>query len=229
MPNLEILPTLADNYTYLLWQDSEACALDAGEAGPVLAAVRRNRLALRWVLSTHGHADHSGGNRELKKQTNCEFPGEKSGQDNTLNLGNLALGVLATPGHTRDSVCYYLSGSPGMLFTGDTLFVGGCGRLFEGSAQDLWDSFQKLLRLPEETLIYCGHEYTLENYAFARSVEPGNPVLPERIAWAEQQTRAGRPTVPSTLALEKQTNPFLRAGSAKELGRLREIKNHFTF
>ena len=208
------ISALGDNYIYLFrYNQSDAFAVDPGEAGAVLEVLTKHGLNLTCVLITHRHFDHTGGIETLKARTGCKVFGGEKGQ--MLPAGNVKIGVIATPGHTRDSVCYYVQPSEkhgGLLFTGDTLFVGGCGRPIECDAQTLWQSLEKLTALPDDTLIYPGHNYTAENYEFSLTIEPKNPDFKSRLEAAGKADRQGLPTVPSTILQEKTTNIFLRAG-----------------
>ncbi|MBE9506243.1 MAG: hydroxyacylglutathione hydrolase [Chloroflexi bacterium] len=224
MRTIAVIPTLADNYTYVLECEGEAVAIDPGEASPVLRWLRESGCSLRAVLCTHGHFDHTTGSEQLARVTGCElhvpasssessFPG-MAGQAGSLQAGPFQFSVIPTPGHSEDSVCYYLppsDGSPGAVFTGDTLFVGGCGRLFTHSPETMWASFRRLASLPPDTRVYCGHDYALEDYEFAVTLEPGNARVKERLDEIRALVESGQLTVPSTVALELATNPFMRA------------------
>lgn len=211
------VPAFADNYIWLLPlpdDDGRALIVDPGDAAPVLQVLTERRLTPAAILVTHHHYDHVGGIRELRDR--CAIPvygpaGIPAEVDCVLGDGDRLeawrLQVLATPGHTRDHLCY---AGEGLLFCGDTLFAGGCGRLFEGTAEQMYHSLEKLRRLPDDTRVYCAHEYTLSNLRFAVQVEPDNEILARRLQEVEDLRRAGKPTVPSLLGLEKQTNPFLR-------------------
>ncbi len=213
------LGTLADNYTYVVESQGEAVVIDPGEASPVLRTLESSGASLLAVLCTHGHFDHTGGNEELSRRTGCEvlLP-DTSGADRMVAVGPFEFTVLGTPGHSADSVCFYLpktDGQPGDVFTGDTLFCGGCGRVFTRSPEAMWASLRKLAVLPPDTRVFCGHDYTLENYEFAVTVEPGNPVVEARLEEARRLAADGSITVPSTIAAERDTNVFLRAGDPK--------------
>jgi len=218
------IPALGDNLIYLCrYNQSDCLAVDPGECRSVLKILKEQNLSLKMVLVTHHHWDHTGGVADLKKKTGCRvIGGDKRrirGIDQlvkdaeTLPIGDAEVRVIATPGHTSTSVCYYVPPSPanasGILWTGDTLFVGGCGRLFEGSARAMFESLQKLASLPDETLVYCGHDYTVENYEFALSIEPDNQALRQRL----KDIRQSGHTIPSTMLQERTTNVFLRAGA----------------
>ncbi len=215
------LPTLDDNYTWILRRPGTpvVAAVDPGEASPVLDLLEEQDLQLRWILVTHHHHDHVGGVSELARGGEVDvvgpLRGPASGRHRSVGEGerieldelDLALDVWHTPGHTADHVCYL---GRGLALTGDTLFAGGCGRLFEGSAEEMHGSLERLASLPGATEVCCAHEYTLTNLRFALVVEPDNPEIEQRLAQAEGRRREGRPTVPSTIELERRTNPFLR-------------------
>jgi hydroxyacylglutathione hydrolase len=193
----------------------------------VLRTLKEHGLNLKTILITHHHWDHVAGTVELKQKTGCKVIGADKrripgidlvvADGHILQVVDRKVRVIATPGHTSTSVCYYMELSAGnengILWTGDTLFVGGCGRLLERDAQSMWDSLQKLASLPEDTLVYCGHDYTLENYEFASGIEPGNQVVKERLDQVRQLQTQGKLTVPSSILLERTTNCFLRAGT----------------
>lgn len=219
-----VIATLEDNYAYLVSWAGEALVVDPGEAAPVLAELKKRELTLKCVLLTHHHQDHIGGVAEVKTKTQSLLIGpddahladldRKVGEGEELLLGPLAIEVVATPGHTASHLVYYFR-DHNLLFSGDTLFAGGCGRLFEGTPKQMWESLQRLRALPNETQLYPGHEYTQSNLAFALSIEPDSQGLKERLAYVKKQREAGKPTVPSTLGEEKKTNPFLRADDKK--------------
>ena len=213
------LPAFKDNYIWTLHDGKNAAVVDPGEAGPVKAYLAREKLSLVAILATHHHPDHVGGIAELVAMKKVPVFGPKGepipelthplGQDDRVDIPELAaqFAVLDIPGHTRAHVAYYGLGS---LFCGDTLFACGCGRVFEGTPAQMLHSLTKLAALPDETKVYCGHEYTLANIKFARAVDPGNAELAVREERAQALRAAGRPTLPSTLGEERATNPFLR-------------------
>lgn len=226
MNSVITIPALGDNYVYLyVYGQGEALAVDPGESSSLLKIIQERRLNLKMVLVTHHHLDHVGGIAELKQSTGCTIIGSdrerirgidrvvEDGQ--ILAIGNTRIRVIATPGHTCTAVCYYIPPSNenknGILWTGDTLFVGGCGRLLECDAKTMWESLRKLASLPEQTLIYCGHDYTLENYEFALTIEPDNETVKNRFNEIKQAQSQGRQTVPSTMFQETVTNLFLRS------------------
>src|SRR5262245_34473467 len=213
------LPAFRDNYIWTLRDDRHAAVVDPGEAGPVKRYLAREKLRLVAILATHHHPDHTGGIDELVAGQRVPVFGPKAepipaltdpvGQGDKVNVPELSalFSVLDIPGHTRAHVAYYGLGS---LFCGDTLFACGCGRVFEGTPEQMVDSLAKLAALPDDTKVYCGHEYTLANIEFARKVDPGNAALAAREEKARKLREAGRPTLPSTLGEERATNPFLR-------------------
>ena len=223
------VPQLSDNYAYLVIDSDsgDAGVVDCAEAGPVLAEVRQQGVRLVAVLATHHHFDHVGGNEDLlaahpdlsiygSADDAPRIPGITNPvQDgDQLSIGGLTARVILIPAHTSGHVAYHFA-DHGAVFTGDTLFAGGCGRLFEGDAGQMMASLGKLASLPDETRVYCGHEYTEKNLEFASELEPGNSALSRKLAAVRALRAEGEPTVPSTISDEKQTNPFLRMDSAE--------------
>lgn len=220
------LPVLNDNYIYLLHDpdSAETAVVDPALAQPVLNTLAEKGWQLNYIFNTHHHWDHVDGNLELKNHTDCKIIASEydrnriPGIDITVNhgdkikLGTETLEIIATPGHTIGHIAYYCTDSHA-LFCGDTLFSMGCGRLFEGTAEQMWQSLQLLQALPDCTRIYCAHEYTLANGNFAMSIETDNPALQQRLAEVSQLRAKNQATVPSTLAQELATNPFLREKS----------------
>jgi len=255
MLNILLLPALGDNYIYLLHEPigGETAVVDPATAEPVLEALQRQGWQLNYIFNTHHHSDHVGANRQLKQLTGCRIVGAAAdraripgldmalGDGDEVQLGQQSLQIIDTPGHTLGHIVYYCAASQA-LFCGDTLFSLGCGRLFEGSPLQMWQSLQKLKALPPETRIYCAHEYTAANGRFALSVEPDNQDLQHRLAEVAGLRQQNRPTLPSTIVQELATNPFLRAHSAqirRSIGcsahasdvdtftRLRQLKDRF--
>lgn len=216
---IEIVPCLSDNYAYLVKSGGSCAVVDPSEAGPVRAALAKKGWKLTHILNTHHHLDHCGGNLELKKETGAKVvgPGKDAGRIPGIDIGvdeasgwefdGRKVKVLEVPAHTRGAITFVIGGN---AFTGDTLFLMGCGRLFEGDPQMMWTSLSKLMTLPDETRIYCGHEYTESNGRFALTLEPGNAALQARMVEVKAARAKGQPSVPATMGLEKQTNPFLR-------------------
>lgn len=220
------IPVLTDNYIYLLHDTASGstAVVDPALSQPVLDELKHQGWRLDWILNTHHHSDHIGGNLELKAKTGCQviaanadkdrIPGVDKGVDDgdVIKIGQYAAKVLATPGHTSGHIVYYFADAA-VLFCGDTLFAMGCGRLFEGSAEQMWQSLQKIKALPGDTRIYCAHEYTQANGWFALTVEPENQALQQRMIEVNQLRAENRATVPSILQQELATNPFLREDS----------------
>lgn len=216
------VPAFKDNYLWLVHDGRNAAVVDPGDAAPILAALQENGLTLTAILLTHHHADHIGGVPELlaRFQVPVFGPRHDGIAAVTVPLGegdrllvpglDLALRVLDVPGHTRGHIAYVRDGAEPWVFCGDTLFAGGCGRLFEGTPAQMADSLGKLAALPDATKVFCAHEYTLANLRFASAVEPGNAALLARVAVDSAARERGQPTVPSTIGTERATNPFLR-------------------
>jgi hydroxyacylglutathione hydrolase len=250
--DIRLFPCLSDNFGYLIHDPvSKATAsIDAPEAAPIVKALQHEGWTLTDILVTHHHADHVGGIAELKARYNCRVVGphdkavpitqidERVREGERVSIGTLSARILETPGHTLDHICYVFD-SEQALFCADTLFSVGCGRVFEGSYPMMWDSLLKLRALPDDTRVYCGHEYTLANIKFALTVETDNAALKARAEQAARQRAANTPTVPTTIGEEKKTNVFLRAdvaavaaaiglsgkSAAEVFGELRERKN----
>lgn len=218
---ITLIPALSDNYIYLLSQNEWAIVIDPAETKPVLAALEEKKLHLRAILNTHHHGDHTGGNLEIKNQKGCLIiaPENKrisevdeiahEGKD--IIIDHLHIQVISVPGHTTTHVAYYFP-DEGWLFSGDALFAGGCGRIFEGTPEQMLHSLHKLSKLPENTKIYCGHEYTQKNLSFALSIEPDNRDVKNRLEKVIALRAQNLPTLPSTIEEERLTNPFLRCG-----------------
>ncbi len=226
MSNVSVLtvPAFSDNYLWLIHDGRYAVAVDPGDAGPIMAALEAHKLSLTAILLTHHHPDHVGGVEALLRHVNDpNFPvygplhEEIAGVTVRLGEGDaveiaqpaLRLDVLDVPGHTSGHIAY-VERQRGWLFCGDTMFAAGCGRLFEGTPKQMTASLAKLAALPQQTLVYCAHEYTLGNLRFALAAEPGNHDIIERLAREEGKRAQNLPTVPTNIGLELQTNPFLR-------------------
>ncbi|TAN64958.1 MAG: hydroxyacylglutathione hydrolase [Methylobacter sp.] len=232
------LPVLNDNYIYLLHDpvSGETAAVDPAVAQPVLEVLDQKGWQLSCILNTHHHSDHVGGNLELKQKTGCtviaglsdrhRIPGFDRGvvERDVITIGTHSAQVISTPGHTSGHVVYHFS-EDNTLFCGDTLFVMGCGRLFEGSAEQMWHSLQKLKALPESTQIYCAHEYSQANGRFALTVDPDNRQLQQKIELINQLRAKHLPTVPSTIEQELATNPFFREDSLTLQKTINKVKH----
>ncbi len=213
------IPAFDDNYIWAIHNTHELVVVDPGEAEPVLDFLKKEKLQLTAILITHHHGDHIGGNRELLKHFDIPVYGPahekistvthplEEGEEVFLPQLPLKLQVMNIPGHTAGHIAYY---GANHLFCGDTLFGCGCGRLFEGTPEQMHISLQKLAQLPDETEIYCAHEYTLANIRFAKAVEPLNSDIIRRFEHDQHLRNQGKPTLPSTISMEKLTNPFLR-------------------
>jgi hydroxyacylglutathione hydrolase len=236
MPKLEIhqFPCLSDNYGVLVHDQATnlTAAIDAPEAEAVRRALKDKGWKLTHILVTHHHSDHTAGVEPLKAEARCTVVGPKGeanrikGLDTTVGEGDVfsfagvEVRVFDTPGHTAGHITYWLP-SENVAFAGDTLFAIGCGRVIEGNAEMMWRSLQKIARLPPATQVYCGHEYTLSNAKFALTIEPENVALQKRAAEVEKLRAAGKPTLPTRIDIELETNPFLRphvAAIRKRLG-----------
>lgn len=226
------VPAFNDNYLWLVHDHINAIVIDPGDATPILAALDAHKLSLVAILLTHHHADHIGGVPDLLQRFKIPVYGPQlekiatvthpvtEGDTVTIPELQLKLSVLNVPGHTRGHIAY-VAHQQGWLFCGDTLFAGGCGRLFEGSPAQMVTSLSKLAALPDATQVYCAHEYTLSNLRFAHEVDPNNTVLMNRIQAEQAKRNHGLPTVPSTIGLEKATNPFMRYTEPAILDRLK--------
>jgi len=249
------LPAFDDNYIWMLHDGHQALVVDPGDEVPVLQALQAQHLQLKAILVTHHHADHIGGVDELREATGAAVYGpagedmpeplQRMNDGDTLELLGARFTVLDVPGHTAGHIAWYSPDSAGqpLLFCGDTLFSGGCGRLFEGTPAQMLASLDRLAALPGSTRVCCAHEYTLSNLRFARAVEPDNVALQQYSRQCEEQRARQQPTLPSTIAVERDINPFLRSrqpsiiraiqnrtstdGEVGVFAALREWKNQF--
>lgn len=239
------IPALTDNYVWLLHEPTsgETVVVDPSEAAPVLEAAAARGWRIGQIWNTHWHPDHTGGNAGIKVAAQeakrvCTVTGPAAevaciptldvhvrGGD-TARIGRIEAEVIDTPGHTAGHIAFHLP-DEAVVFVGDTLFAMGCGRLFEGTPADMHASLQRLAALPDDTAVYAGHEYTLANARFARAAEPGTAAIATRLHEVEALRARGEATLPTSIALEKATNPFVRAGSAAALGTLRAAKDSF--
>ncbi len=228
------IPVLQDNYSYLVVDPStrEAGVIDCAEADPVVAEVERRGVTLTCILATHHHWDHIGGNEALLARMPLRVYGYRGdagripglthplAEADMVVVGSLRARAIFIPAHTSGHLAYHFP-DHGVVFTGDTMFAGGCGRLFEGDAAQMMSSLAKLAALPDDTRVYCGHEYTLKNLDFAATLEPRNAALAGKLASVRSLRARGEPTVPTTIASEKATNPFLRTDSRELRATLR--------
>jgi hydroxyacylglutathione hydrolase len=215
------IPAFSDNYIWAIRDSTHVAVVDPGDARPVLDYLAHEGLELVAILNTHHHADHVGGNGALLERYEVPVYGprderiadvsERMGDGDRLTMPHFGthLEVIEIPGHTRSHIAFH---GAGMLFCGDTLFAAGCGRLFEGTPAQMYDSLSRLATLPEDAKVYCGHEYTMSNIRFARAADPDNAALAEWGMRAQRLRDTGQPTLPTDIALEKKTNPFLRCG-----------------
>jgi len=233
------VPVLRDNYVWLLHDSDsgETAAVDPSVGPPVLEAVEENGWVLSQVLNTHWHPDHTGGNQALHEATGGLVTGPSEvrkvyqpdrvvAEGDRVRVGTHEAVVWEIPAHTAGHIAFHFEGA-GMVFVGDTLFAMGCGRLFEGTAEQMHANLQRLAGLPDETRVYCGHEYTLANARFAATVEPDNQAVAERLAQVEKVRKRGEVTLPTTIGEERATNPFMRAASVEDFARLRTMKDSF--
>jgi hydroxyacylglutathione hydrolase len=237
---IHIIPILKDNYAYLIeMPERRAAIIDPGEAAPVIKILRELHLRPSCIINTHHHGDHVAGNQELSDLYAIpvyapaldipRIPGATQGLkggDKLLLSIETNLHILATPGHTQNAISLY-SPYHKAVFTGDTLFLMGCGRLMDGTAEQLYASLQALLQLPDDTRIYCGHEYTVSNALFAAHVEPENTDITARLKTVQDMRKRGEPTMPGTIGEEKRTNVFCRAVSTESFSDLRRQKDGF--
>ena len=239
---LEIIriAVLSDNYVWLVHEprSQETMVVDPAVAEPVLAEAEKRGWKITQIWNTHWHPDHTGGNAAIKEATGCQITGPAAEKDriptldrlvkggDTVKLGEVVAEVIDVPAHTAGHIAFYIP-SEKVAFVGDTLFAMGCGRLFEGTAEQMYDNMRKLEALPDDTKIYCAHEYTQSNGEYAMVAEPDNFALKERMAEVLTLRARGEPTVPTTIKLERATNPCMRAKSAAELAERRTAKDNF--
>ena len=237
---IEILKCLQDNYSYLIIDETNknACVVDPGESIPIINFVENNNIKLKYILNTHHHYDHIGGNLELKEKYESKivaFKNDKSRipeidvlvQNNQIwKADNFEAKIYHTPGHTSGHIVFYFFNEK-KIFTGDTLFYLGCGRIFAGTYKDMFYSLNKIKKLPKETKIYCGHEYTLQNSNFCIQQDPKNSKLKDKIIKIKKKLENGLPTLPTILSEEIECNIFLKANNIETFSKLRDLKDNF--
>ena len=238
--NVEIIKCLKDNYSYLVIDEKNqsACVIDPSEAKPIINFIEKNKIHLKFILNTHHHYDHVGGNKELKKKYNTKIIGFEEDKDRIPEIdiclkdrdvwknNNFEFKIFHIPGHTLGHVCFNFFKEK-LLFTGDTLFSLGCGRIFEGTYEQMFNSIKLLKSFDLKTKIYCGHEYTLKNSDFCSMHDKKNLKLKEKILLIKEKLNKNLPTVPSTLKEELETNIFLKCDSIETFSKLRNLKDNF--
>jgi len=235
---IDILPILEDNYAYIIQSDDVTAIVDPGESAPIINYCTVHNLTPDFIINTHHHWDHTDGNEALIKEYNCQVIApdaeqSKIGQvDITLKdgddftIGGATFTAIETAGHTQGHLCYFDAVNKTLL-SGDMIFLMGCGRPMEGTAEDLFESVKKLNHLPDETKIYCGHEYTITNAKFALTVDPDNQDIQAALKNAEEKRKNKIPTVPTTMGIERKTNPFMRASNKEDFVNARNKRNNF--
>tara|TARA_B100000029_G_scaffold346832_1_gene339184 strand:- start:780 stop:1499 length:720 start_codon:yes stop_codon:yes gene_type:complete len=237
---VEIIPCLQDNYSYLIIDDSNnsACVVDPSEAKPIINFLKNKNINLKYILNTHHHFDHIGGNKDLKKKYGSLVVGFKNDseripeidvllEDNQIwKAENFTAKIMHIPGHTTGHICFHFFKNK-LIFTGDTLFSLGCGKIFEGTYEEMFNSLNKIKSLPDETKIYCGHEYTMNNSKFCIKHDPNNLNLKNKIENIKKKVRDGLPTIPSTIKDELDCNIFLRTNDLEIFSKLRDLKDNF--
>ena len=238
--NIEIIKCLKDNYSYLIIDEKtkSACVVDPSEAKPIINFIEKNKIYLKFILNTHHHYDHVGGNKDLKKKYNAKVIGFEGDKDRipeidiclkdreTWKNKNFEFKIFHIPGHTSGHICFNFFKEK-LLFTGDTLFSLGCGRIFEGTYEQMFNSLELIKSFSLETKIYCGHEYTLKNSDFCSIHDKENSKLTEKIISIKEKLNKGLPTIPSTLKEELETNIFLKCNSIESFSKLRDLKDNF--
>ena len=237
---IEIIKCLKDNYSYLIIDEKtkSACVVDPSEAKPIINFIEKNKIYLKFILNTHHHYDHVGGNKDLKKKYNAKVIGFEGDKDRipeidiclkdreTWKNKNFEFKIFHIPGHTSGHICFNFFKEK-LLFTGDTLFSLGCGRIFEGTYEQMFNSLELIKSFSLETKIYCGHEYTLKNSDFCSIHDKENSKLTEKIISIKEKLNKGLPTIPSTLKEELETNIFLKCNSIENFSKLRDLKDNF--
>jgi hydroxyacylglutathione hydrolase len=237
---IQIIPCLKDNFSYLIIDEKKniACVIDPSESGPIIEFLEKKEINLNFILNTHHHYDHVGGNEELKKKYNSIVVGFKNDKKRIPGIDcfvehnqiwkeeNFEAKILYIPGHTLGHISFYFYNEK-LIFTGDTLFSLGCGKIFEGTNSQMFNSLEELKKLPPDTKIYCGHEYTLKNSEFCLKYDPNNEKLKKKILDINKKLNNNLPTIPSTIRDELECNIFLKAKDLKTFSKLRELKDNF--
>ncbi len=236
--DVTLIPILKDNYAYILKSDNKIAILDPGAAQPIIQYFDENNITPHYIFNTHHHWDHTDGNDELAKKYNLKIVAPLSEQQkighidiglkdkSIFEFGDTSFQAIETKGHTQGHLCLWFENEK-ILFSGDMIFALGCGRPMEGDAEDLFKSFQKISFLPDETIIYCGHEYTQTNAEFSLSINPNDDAILNRMADIKEKRAKNIPTIPTTMQLERKTNLFMRAKDLKEFQSLRDARNKF--
>ena len=237
---IEIIKCLQDNYSYLIIDEANhyACVVDPSEAKPIINFIESNKINLKYILNTHHHFDHVGGNLELKKKYNCKVIGYKGDKDRIPEVdilvddnqvwekNNFKAKIYHIPGHTTGHIAFHFFDEK-KIFTGDTLFSLGCGRIFEGTYEQMFNSLNRIKELPKDTEIYCGHEYTLNNLNFCLVNDSGNSKLKDKIIKIKERLDCGLPTIPTILKDEIECNIFLKTKDLQTFSKLRDLKDNF--
>ena len=237
---IKIIPCLQDNYSYLIIDEKKniACVVDPSESDPVIEYLENNQIDLKFILNTHHHYDHVGGNKILKKKYNASVVGFKGDKHRIPEIDialddqenwkyeNFETKIIHVPGHTLGHICFYFHYDK-LVFTGDTLFSLGCGRIFEGTYSQMYESLKKIKELPKDTKIFCGHEYTLNNSKFCIEYDQNNENLKNKIIEIKKKLQNNLPTIPSTIKEELECNIFLRSENVEAFSKLRDLKDNF--
>ena len=237
---IQIIPCLQDNYSYLIIDEENniACVVDPSEAAPIIEYLENTQIKLKFILNTHHHYDHVGGNQKLKEKYGASVIGYKGDKERIPQIDillkdqevwvhkNFEAKIIHIPGHTLGHICFYFRKEES-VFTGDTLFSLGCGRIFEGTYSQMFDSLTKLKELPQSTKVFCGHEYTKQNSKFCMIHDKNNEDLKAKISDIELKLKDGKPTIPSTIKEELECNIFLRSNNVESFSKLRDLKDNF--
>jgi hydroxyacylglutathione hydrolase len=237
---IEIIPCLQDNYAYLIIDEKKniGCVIDPSESAPIIEYLEKNKINLKFILNTHHHFDHVGGNKKLKEKYGANVIGFKGDKDKIPGIDILVddqeiwkyesfeSKIIHIPGHTLGHVCFYFYNDKS-VFTGDTLFSLGCGRIFEGTYSQMYESLKKIKDLPQDTKVFCGHEYTIQNSKFCMLHDKNNENLKKKIKEVKKKLQNNLPTIPSTIKEELECNIFLRSNNIETFSKLRDLKDNF--